>query len=324
VTDRWNDASPEAQHLASEYYEIDLAEMLVAAQAAIARVRALTDGWAHTGQDPNACIDMDNAAEAIRDAVAAPVSGPAPTDDYEQTTGHAITCTAGFTNTCDCTKSDPTVPGAPLPSIHANDVAGFCPACTHPTLQVGDGGHLVCVLMDCPKPEAADALLHGAPACGAPGPWGDAHTCWLAADHRSDHEAHDGCGWIEDQETAKDPESFTVRSTPADTPSRRTGLREQIYDVLNEEGEFMGCPTATTNVIMQLIADTEQPALAWTPPPPGSTREHVYLSTGCWHGDHDYCQSMTGLNGAKRPAECKKCRAKCICGCHTDQPKEQR
>jgi hypothetical protein len=61
---------------------------------------------------------------------------------------------------------------------------------------------------------------------------------------------------------------------------------------------------------------TQQPAAAWTPPPPGSTREHVYLSTGCWHGDHDYCQSMTGLNGAKRPGECKKCRARCICGCH--------
>jgi len=43
---------------------------------------------------------------------------------------------------------------------------------------------------------------------------------------------------------------------------------------------------------------------------------HVYLSTGCLHGDHDYCKSMTGLNGAKRPGECKKCAAKCICGCH--------
>jgi hypothetical protein len=43
---------------------------------------------------------------------------------------------------------------------------------------------------------------------------------------------------------------------------------------------------------------------------------HVYLSTGCWHGDHDYCKSMTGLAGAKRPAECKKCAAKCICRCH--------
>jgi hypothetical protein len=43
---------------------------------------------------------------------------------------------------------------------------------------------------------------------------------------------------------------------------------------------------------------------------------HRYLSTGCFHGDHDYCKSMTGLNGAKRPAECKKCGAKCQCPCH--------
>lgn len=43
---------------------------------------------------------------------------------------------------------------------------------------------------------------------------------------------------------------------------------------------------------------------------------HVYLSTGCLHDDHDYCQSMTGLNGAKRPGECKHCAARCICRCH--------
>lgn len=43
---------------------------------------------------------------------------------------------------------------------------------------------------------------------------------------------------------------------------------------------------------------------------------HVYLSTGCLHGDHDYCQSMTGLNGKKRPGECKHCDAKCVCDCH--------
>lgn len=55
-----------------------------------------------------------------------------------------------------------------------------------------------------------------------------------------------------------------------------------------------------------------------TEPAPAATQaaEHVYLSTGCLHGDHDYCKSMTGLNGAKRPGECKKCAAKCICGCH--------
>lgn len=50
--------------------------------------------------------------------------------------------------------------------------------------------------------------------------------------------------------------------------------------------------------------------------PPAEPEPHVYLSTGCLHGDHAYCQSMTGLNGAKRPASCKKCGAKCICPCH--------
>lgn len=43
---------------------------------------------------------------------------------------------------------------------------------------------------------------------------------------------------------------------------------------------------------------------------------HVYLSTGCYHNDHAYCQAMTGLNGAKRPASCKFCHAACQCPCH--------
>ena len=43
---------------------------------------------------------------------------------------------------------------------------------------------------------------------------------------------------------------------------------------------------------------------------------HTYLSTGCFHGNHDYCQSMTGLNGSKRPASCKFCSAPCQCFCH--------
>lgn len=43
---------------------------------------------------------------------------------------------------------------------------------------------------------------------------------------------------------------------------------------------------------------------------------HIYLSTGCLHGDHDYCKAMTGANGTKRPAQCKSCGAHCICRCH--------
>lgn len=58
------------------------------------------------------------------------------------------------------------------------------------------------------------------------------------------------------------------------------------------------------------------------PGPATAAAGHAYLSTGCYHGDHTYCQSMTGLNGAKRPASCKFCQASCRCGCHntTEQP----
>jgi hypothetical protein len=44
---------------------------------------------------------------------------------------------------------------------------------------------------------------------------------------------------------------------------------------------------------------------------------HVYLSTGCLHGHHDYCQNHTGHSGTKTPAQCKFCAAPCTCHCHT-------
>ncbi|GGJ87053.1 hypothetical protein GCM10011583_18340 [Streptomyces camponoticapitis] len=43
---------------------------------------------------------------------------------------------------------------------------------------------------------------------------------------------------------------------------------------------------------------------------------HVYLSTGCLHDEHAYCQGKTGLAGAKTPAQCKFCAARCVCPCH--------
>ncbi len=45
---------------------------------------------------------------------------------------------------------------------------------------------------------------------------------------------------------------------------------------------------------------------------------HEYLSTGCLHGEHGYCKGETGAVGAKRPAECKFCGARCICDCHAE------
>lgn len=49
----------------------------------------------------------------------------------------------------------------PLPPIGMLDVEGFCPACGHGVLMLGEGGHVVCTLMDCPNPNAADELLRG-------------------------------------------------------------------------------------------------------------------------------------------------------------------
>lgn len=49
---------------------------------------------------------------------------------------------------------------------------------------------------------------------------------------------------------------------------------------------------------------------------------HVYLSTGCFHGEHNHCSDMVGTQGEKRPATCKFCEAFCICACHETQDRE--
>ncbi len=45
---------------------------------------------------------------------------------------------------------------------------------------------------------------------------------------------------------------------------------------------------------------------------------HVYLSTSCFHNDHNYCKGQIGLVGNKTPAVCKFCKTPCICPCHRD------
>jgi hypothetical protein len=46
---------------------------------------------------------------------------------------------------------------------------------------------------------------------------------------------------------------------------------------------------------------------------------HRYLSTGCLHGKHGYCQSDRGSAGDKIPAKCKFCDAQCRCPCHRQE-----
>ncbi|MHB9756477.1 hypothetical protein ACYBSK_19040 [Streptomyces sp. BYX5S] len=50
----------------------------------------------------------------------------------------------------------------------------------------------------------------------------------------------------------------------------------------------------------------------------GGRTGHEYLSTGCLHNQHHYCQSMTGYQGEKRPGRCKFCDARCVCSCHQE------
>lgn len=46
------------------------------------------------------------------------------------------------------------------------------------------------------------------------------------------------------------------------------------------------------------------------------TGRHVYLSTGCIAGEHDYCSAPAGSQGPKRPGRSKFSDAPCICWCH--------
>lgn len=51
--------------------------------------------------------------------------------------------------------------------------------------------------------------------------------------------------------------------------------------------------------------------------PQTPTPAHHYLSTGCFHGEHAYCQSSVRADGQpKFPGQCKFCDARCICVCH--------
>lgn len=47
--------------------------------------------------------------------------------------------------------------------------------------------------------------------------------------------------------------------------------------------------------------------------------KHLYLSTGCLHGNHAYCQNKEGQAGPKEAGECKHCSAPCLCPCHGER-----
>jgi hypothetical protein len=80
---------------------------------------------------------------------------------------------------------------------------------------------------------------------------------------------------------------------------------DELYDHLVDEHDQLDL----AKTVMRLARATGNP-------PPGQT--HRYLSTGCLHGDHGYCQNNTGAAGSKIPAQCKFCAAPCVCSCHVE------
>jgi hypothetical protein len=51
-----------------------------------------------------------------------------------------------------------------------------------------------------------------------------------------------------------------------------------------------------------------------------SADPHIYLSTGCLHGDHAYCQMEARRydGSTKTAATCKFCASPCVCLCHPE------
>ncbi len=82
------------------------------------------------------------------------------------------------------------------------------------------------------------------------------------------------------------------------------------YDDLSDAARRLLADFDEIDLAEMLAAANTRPA---TPDPDA----HVYLSTACHHGEHAYCQSNTGLNGAKKAAQCKWCGAICRCWCHS-------
>ena len=100
-----------------------------------------------------------------------------------------------------------------------------------------------------------------------------------------------------------------ARQHAAAIAAQRDRLRQRMHalaDLIEA-----GAPwTANHDTIAARIRE----AVADRPPADG----HTYLSTGCRHGDHTYCQNHTGQSGQKTPAQCKFCGSPCVCGCHQE------
>lgn len=102
---------------------------------------------------------------------------------------------------------------------------------------------------------------------------------------------------------------------PAATQATDTETTARVID-LYERWVKAGPPPLGVPLARWWDARLAQLHAALDQPKVDQTAGHVYLSTGCYHGRHDYCANVDGIVGLKKPAQCKFCAAPCVCPCH--------
>jgi hypothetical protein len=115
--------------------------------------------------------------------------------------------------------------------------------------------------------------------------------------------------------------ALDVAEPPAAPPAadRAAVLREAaVFVEAMNEGCGQAKPCASCDAREDVAAELRRMADEAQQQPDA----HVYLSTGCLHGQHGYCQADTGKSGAKTPSVCKWCPAKCVCPCHHEETQQ--
>ncbi|MFC8676731.1 hypothetical protein ACFUEN_29100 [Streptomyces griseorubiginosus] len=145
-----------------------------------------------------------------------------------------------------------------------------------------------------------------------PGQWADYIRAWnqgraevlavLPPDGRAALEAERDSLGREADRLRKDWVEMRTRAERAEAE------RDAYGEQLDGGAETIAARTVEINRLTD-----ELRRLAAAAPQPG---QHVYLSTGCLHGQHTYCQNVDGIAGLKKPAQCKFCQTACICPCH--------
>lgn len=223
-------------------------------------------------------------------------------------------------------------------------IQGRCPACRGDSLFIGSGGYITCSRLDCPNPSAADELLHRLRPTTAlsehltetideafsnnyqPGVGLDTAAMTTAVlGALTDHlDIGDAEAWCQTCRRAWDGKHHRCESD-AEQRVARVHAALASFDgrgVLAIGAMNFDIPTASEvrAAVRAALEEPEEPPRSTPNSSPTSSdttdNPHVYLSTGCFHGDHNYCKNPTGLAGAKRPAECKHCGTKCVCACH--------